>query len=35
LVPFDNPFYEYNIMNQNRARDLGLISLDTFYNFYL
>ena len=35
LVPFDNPFYEYNIMNQNRARDLGLISLETFYNFYL
>ena len=35
LVPFDNPFYEYNIMVQNKSRDLGLVSLDSFYKFYL
>jgi len=30
LVEFDNPFYEYNKMSENRVRDLGLISIEDF-----
>lgn len=33
-VPFDNPFYEYNQMANNRERDLGLISVENFKNLY-
>jgi len=28
LIPFKNPYYEYNIMNKNRKEDLGLIDKD-------
>lgn len=28
LVPFDNPYFEYKIFQQNRARDLNLIAPD-------
>ena len=34
-VPFDNPFYEYNQMCNNRKRDLGLISVEEFKSKYL
>lgn len=29
-IPFDNPFYEYNKMAENRVRDLGLIDYQDF-----
>lgn len=30
LIPFDNPFYEYNKFSQNRQRDLNLIPVQDF-----
>jgi hypothetical protein len=33
-IPFDNPFYEYNQMCNNRKRDLGIISIDEFKSTY-
>lgn len=33
LVGFDNPFYEYNQMSQNRKRDLNLIQVQDLENW--
>jgi hypothetical protein len=35
LVPFNNHFYEYNLMANNKANDLGLIGTETFKKLYL
>jgi len=29
-IPFENPFFEYNIMSENRQNHLGLISINEF-----
>lgn len=34
LIPFDNPFYEYNAMAESRNESLGVISIDEFLTKY-
>jgi hypothetical protein len=35
LVPFDNPYFEYKIFQQNRARDLNLIATEKISSWIL
>jgi len=35
LVPFDNPYFEYKIFQQNRARDLNLIAPEKISSWIL